>query len=63
MAPILLTTCTQYVEDPCISDDCGEPKGQCRNCGCKWYEHKIENLPVEEQESAKSLQNEWGLKQ
>lgn len=33
------TNCKNYVEDPCVCDDFGEPKGQCMSCGYKWYEH------------------------
>jgi hypothetical protein len=62
MEPITLTDCKEYREDPCICDDTGEPKGQCANCGYKWFEHKLEALPVEEQESALALQEQKGIK-
>ncbi len=35
------TLCQDYVEDPAICDDLGEPKGQCVNCGYKEHEHLI----------------------
>jgi len=28
------------VEDPYVCDDVGIPKGQCINCGYKYYEHE-----------------------
>jgi hypothetical protein len=41
MGKILLVNCPQYVEDQCVCDDDGEPKGQCAVCGAKWYEHPL----------------------
>ena len=32
-------TCSNYEEDPFITDMSGEPKGQCKNCGWKEEEH------------------------
>jgi hypothetical protein len=37
--------CQEYLEDPAICDDMGEPKGQCANCGDKWYNHSISDTP------------------
>ena len=31
--------CNNFVEDLCVCDDCGEPKGQCANCGYMEHEH------------------------
>ena len=56
--PLELVDCSVYVEDQCVCDDMGEPKGQCSNCGAKWYEHKLEVLPLEERESAAQLQEQ-----
>jgi hypothetical protein len=36
-----ITDCTKYIEDFAVCDDIGEPKGQCINCGYKWYEHNL----------------------
>ena len=44
--------CKKYEEDSCITYDDGEPKGQCANCGDKWYEHDLEALPEHEREGA-----------
>ena len=41
------TSCTNYIEDPCICDSQGDPKGQCANCGWKWYDHAPSALPDE----------------
>lgn len=49
--------CKAYVEDPCICDDLGEPKGQCI-CGDKWFNHNLSALPPEDRKSAKKIQSE-----
>ena len=33
------TICNNFVLDQCVCDDCGEPKGQCANCGYMDHEH------------------------
>ena len=43
-----MSDCRNYVEDPAICYDDGEPKGQCLNCGAKWYEHTDDALPESE---------------
>jgi nucleoside 2-deoxyribosyltransferase len=48
----MINDCNQYVEDPSVTCDFGEPKGQCGNCGDKWYNHRLETLPYDERESA-----------
>ena len=53
-----LVDCSTYLEDQCVCDDMGEPKGQCSNCGEKWYKHRLEALPPEERESAFQMQNQ-----
>lgn len=47
-------SCDIYTEDPYICDDTGEPKGQCVNCGDKWFNHATAILP----ENDKSRTNE-----
>ena len=44
---IYMTDCSEYIEDPFICDDVGQPKGQCI-CGHKWYEHNVNTLPMED---------------
>ena len=57
-----LTNCNSYVEDPNIYFSCGEPKGQCLNCGDKWYNHKLETLSENEREGARRIQAEkWAI--
>lgn len=41
------TNCKDYVEDPFVCDSQGEPKGQCCNCGYKWYDHDPAVIPPE----------------
>lgn len=53
---VMMTDCQDYIEDPCICYDFGEPKGQCRNCGYAWYEHDVSVLPEEYQEQARQIQ-------
>lgn len=48
--------CNKYIEDQFICFDSGEPKGQCANCGAKWYDHRLEVLPENERESAREIQ-------
>ena len=55
---MILSTCQNYIEDPCVCDDIGDPKGQCLLCGCKWWEHDVNFLPEEEKESARRIQAE-----
>ncbi len=50
-------TCSHYVEDPAICDDVGEPKGQCANCGEKWYDHDMTSTEY------KSIREKLGLTQ
>lgn len=50
--------CRNYIEDQCVCYDFGEPKGQCANCGYKWYDHKLESLPEEDRESAARIQRD-----
>jgi hypothetical protein len=47
--------CAAYVEDGTVCDDMGEPKGQCANCGGKWYDHRIDVLPEDERASVLAL--------
>lgn len=61
MDKIILTDCKNYIEDWTVCDDMGEPKGQCSNCGAKWYEHSIEFLSGADKESAVILQKEYGV--
>lgn len=49
--------CSHYVEDPAICDDVGEPKGQCANCGEKWYDHDMTSTEY------KSIREKLGLTQ
>lgn len=50
-----------YVEDACVCDDTGEPKGQCSNCGAKWYEHDLKVLSGPDKESATHIQKIRGI--
>lgn len=61
--PINIVECLNYVEDPyvCYGDEEASPKGQCINCGAKWYEHLIDALPENEKESAIAIQSERGI--
>lgn len=54
---IRMSNCSNYIEDPFICDDVGEPKGQCVNCGHKWYEHSVDILPIEDKASALEIQD------
>jgi len=49
------STCTEYIEDPFVCHDGGEPKGQCLNCGDKWFNHELEVLPPEEREGTEAI--------
>ncbi len=60
-APISITPCTKYLEDPNICDDVGEPKGQCLNCGAKWFEHDVQVLPDDDKDSAMEMQERLGV--
>ena len=63
MVKITLIHCREYAEDPAICDSTGEPKGQCRRCGNKWYEHPLDVIPRgPDQDSAKQIQTERGVK-
>jgi len=59
--PIQISSCSSYVEDftVCFSDE--EPKGQCANCGAKWFEHEISVLPESERQSALRIQKDLGV--
>jgi hypothetical protein len=59
--PIILTECQKYVEDPFVCYGDGDPKGQCQNCGAKWFEHRVEALPEEDRESALGVQAYRGI--
>ena len=48
---IIQNPCEQYVEDEAIAYSDGSPKGQCRNCGSKWYEHRDTALPEDEKDN------------
>lgn len=61
MSKISLVNCKEYIENPFVCDDVGEPKGQCVHCGAKWYEHNLDALPEDEKESAKQIQKERGI--
>lgn len=61
MGKIFLVRCDKYIEDPCICDSTGETKGQCVNCGAKWYEHNLSVLSGEDYDSAKQIQFERGI--
>ncbi len=39
MKPFDLVDCSEFIEDQNVCFDFGEPKGQCLNCGSKWYQH------------------------
>lgn len=54
---IMMTDCKEYWEDPFICDDVGEPKGQCSNCGHKWYEHELNVMPASDRTSALEIQD------
>ena len=43
-----MSNCNNYVEDGAICDDGGNPKGQCANCGDKWFRHWNFALPEDE---------------
>jgi len=60
--PIILTNCGNYEEDPHICDDVGETKGQCANCGAKWYEHNLGLLFGSDLEYARQIQALRGTK-
>ncbi len=49
------TDCYTYEECQFVCDDLGEPKGQCAHCGYKWYEHRKEVLPADEQEHYEAI--------
>lgn len=52
-----LVDCSNYVEDPCICDSCGEPKGQCARCGAKWFEHRPDAISdIDDRKSAEEIQ-------
>jgi hypothetical protein len=53
--------CSNYEEDPFICDMGGEPKGQCANCGEKWFHHDLNALPESDRESARLIQAECRL--
>ena len=60
MEKILLANCGEYIEDTNVCDDVGEPKGQCVNCGCKWFEHNLGLLFGDDYRSAKQMQEVRG---
>ena len=51
-------TCDHYVQDPYVCDMGGEPKGQCGNCGYKWYEHDLDAIPDSEKASAAAIKSQ-----
>lgn len=55
----MMTDCGEYLEDPYICDYMGEPKGQCANCGYKWYEHELDALPECDRTSALEIQDSF----
>lgn len=62
MDKIILVRCDEYKEDTCVCDSQGEPKGQCVNCGAKWYEHNLGLLFGDDRKSAERIQMECGTK-
>ena len=60
--PVILTICNSYVEDTCVCSSDGEPKGQCKNRGNKWYEHSLGILSGEDLQTAKKIQERRGIK-
>lgn len=57
MEKIKIVNCSDYIECVTVCDDLGEPKGQCVNCGAKWYEHRLGVLSGDDYRSAKQLQS------
>lgn len=61
-ALIVLVNCVEYVEDPNITYDFGEPKGQCAKCGYKWYEHNVDAISNDgDRNSAEEIQQRNGV--
>jgi hypothetical protein len=56
-----IVSCKEFIDDPYITDDCGETKGQCVNCGAKWYEHDISVLSEWDKISADMIQKKEGI--
>ena len=61
MEKIILTNCTNYKESVAVCYGDGEPKGQCDNCGYKWFEHDLIYLKGDDFRSAKQIQRERGV--
>ena len=61
MEKITIVECPVYLEDSSVCDSEGETKGQCRNCGAKWYEHDLNALPILEQQGAREIQEYRGV--
>ena len=48
-------TCGKYFEDWTICYSDGEPKGQCANCGDKWFNHDPLLFPEDERAGVESI--------
>lgn len=59
--PVQIVDCQEFAEDLCVCDDVGEPKGQCANCGAKYYEHNCLILSGDALIGALAIQTERGL--